>query len=301
MIPIAKVSNLQNLKDHLSNLHFRRISNVRVDGNRVLFHCLFNDDENPVKYEHGQLPPEVMENKKYYEGHVESYASHFTCMTTKRPLRDNDRIATPIFASSQNMYDFNHITLDFDQKCIGSRLIPYNGALIAGVVNFDNKGRPFYERWGQVSDQFFRCVTLLLYGDSHPAIETLREIYPDGRIEHVYHALMRGNTLTVSNNIQKERIAREHSNVEPMTPLEFRRRYVRTHNEYINRSPSHIHWYNLIVLLCVYGEGPCELNIPNNIRGPRLNSWIVDEEDKAKLYEYLGVEIVGEKPMIQRI
>lgn len=293
-IPVVEVANLEQFKAHLTNLHFRRISSVRVDGH-IINHVFFEDDETYTEYTPGQLPEEIRANKNYYEQHVENYATHFTCMTAKNALRDNDRISVPIFVSSQNMYEFNHLSCTFDQKVNGPRLVPYTGALIAGVVNFDNKGRPFFERWAQVSDQFLRCMTLVVYGEDHPAITSLCHEFTNGETESVARAMMRGNTLAVSNNVQKERLAREHSGVEPMTLEEVRKRYARTHNEWINRAASHIHWYNLIALLCVYKEAPCEYNVPNNIRGNKLNSWIFPEEDKNYLYEYLGVKVVGEK------
>jgi hypothetical protein len=295
-IPVVQVANLAQFKKYLSSIHFRRIASVRIDGH-VTSHVVYEDDETFVEYEPGCLPESLLTNKNYYEQHVENFATHFTCMTTKNALRDNDRVNGPIFASSTKMYEFNPLDFGFQQKSSGSRLVPYNGALIAGMINYDDKGRPFFERWAQVSDQFLRCVSIILYGEDHPSVTSLCHNFTNGEIESVHRAMMRGNTLAVSNNVQKEVLARKHCGFDPMTTDEIRKRYSRVHNEWINRSSTHIHWYNLVVSLCVFNEAPCNYNIPNNINGHKLNCWVVPQEDVDKLYTLLGVTIVGEKEL----
>jgi hypothetical protein len=79
-----------------------------------------------------------------------------------------------------------------------------------------------------------------------------------------------------------------------MTPEEEKNKYSRYHTEYITRTNTHIHWYNAVVLMCLYKELPCIHNIPNNLKGTQLHKWMVPDADLESLRTMLGAEIVGE-------
>jgi hypothetical protein len=68
-----------------------------------------------------------------------------------------------------------------------------------------------------------------------------------------------------------------------MTQAELNAKYTRTHCEEIVRKDTHVHWYNLLVMLAVYYELPTANYIPNKIKGNKLKKWVVPKADVERI------------------
>lgn len=280
----------------LSKLIFRRVKYVVCDAKTVIGHRWFNLDDDFTDYAAGQLPDDIIQKpKSYMEAHLENFSTFFK-VVTGASLRENDTIGTQLHALSRNCTTFDITTLTWSNKpdvtSINGKngyLVPYEKALICGVVNPNNPG--VYEKWFQCSEQFFRCITLILFGEDHPSIDNLlTNIRGTNELESRRRAVMRGNRLSVSCCVNKEKIARSHSGLEPLSRDDEIKMYSRSHGEECTKSMDFIHLYPVIVMMAVYHEYPSVLNIPNNIQGPQLKQWIIPTSVVDTICDTWGIE-----------
>lgn len=261
---------------------FRRANNPYIadDGNVIKGYIVYKSDDVFRFVEPGMLSDEERD-AKFFNSHVDTLASRFNGLTSQFSLRENDPYnKTPIFYHTNNRYEFNFANLVIsDVKTPAPYVVVRSNDLLCGTVKKDKEGRLFYDKWFVCSEQFFRLVTVCLFGEQHQSLINLCEETRNEadvlEMETVRRTLMRGNRLAIGSAIYKERQARIDSGLEPMTPEDEAKRYVRTRTEACTRLADHVHWYNLIAMLYVYGEYPDEHNVPNNIKGPRVKNWIL--------------------------
>lgn len=102
-------------------------------------------------------------------------------------------------------------------------------------------------------------------------IEEDEEIWASRSEERLRKQLFCGNALQ-TNSYLKWFLSCYEDNLKSL-PDEMTSRFWALRTEFASR--VFVHVYAALVLMCRYGEFPCEWNIPNNIEGPRMHSWDV--------------------------
>lgn len=301
MITPVTVSNASELRSILSQLVFARVkkNSLRYNANaikRVDVFDMVDYNETKTTYSIIDLPSELVARYQsplqkdlvWCSQHTETIATHFTCLASEFAASERRNI----FVRSANETEYDVFDFKFKSRKL-EHVVPYDDTLLCGTVVETPKGYEF-DKWFYCSEQFMRMALCVVHGELHPHLQSLRAETRNEKneleLETTRRALMRGNRLAVSSNIHKERIARECSGVQKMSAEEESKRYARSHAEPITHSPSNIHYYNAIVMMVVYGEKLDMFNIPNNVNGPQVNTWIIEDAVKNALMSKLGVQ-----------
>jgi hypothetical protein len=155
---------------------------------------------------------------------------------------------------------------------------PMQGDLLCiwlSTENIHGSQMPFIvaDHWFSVSEQYLRAFTAILY-QWHDTFDQLipRNTPQDKREEALRKKLFCGNTLMV-NGWLKHKQTLEQAKMTPMSKKESGDKF------YVQRwkEGQHVDELAALVLLARFGEIPTELNIPNNVSGPKRTQWDLPE------------------------
>jgi hypothetical protein len=290
-IPVVAAAKLSEFVESMKSLVVRHVFSVKCDPKFVKLHEVHYSPSEMVVCAPGQLPEDVeAKSEGWKKNHIENFASYFTGKTR---MNNNETI----FFSSECLFEFNPITFSFTQRMAGPKLVPYAGAVIVGTeLGKDKYGNTVFGKWAQCSEQFYRLHKVVTEGVDNPSTKSLCKEMKTGAIESVYRALNRGSQLAV-NSLAKVQLARKQLGLGELSHDEVVSKYVKHHSEVL--ALENTHWYNFVAATCVFNEGMCAHNIPQNLRrdDEQLSGWLVREDDAKEFYARLGVYVTGSKPV----
>ena len=273
----------KQIRNHIGDFVFRRVLRNYVWAPVFVLKISEDGTSHPFVMNHQSLKyPPGSKNDQF------EFCPKFVTMTETRIMRRNDEFSDEsIVVPSENFSNFDPVSLKLVRDLNENVPLPrpaQKGAssdLICGHVSRSKEGKPYYSSWFLCSEQFLRLWTLLMH-DTHSSF------YSYGKTDQAQRRkLISGNRLR-PNSYEAFRFANpdgDHSSMfniyrTELAPL------------------AYIHIYNAIATIARWGELPTRDNVPNNLRGPQIDTWHLPENFAHKFLLYWMPRIQLEKDII---
>ena len=255
-----------------SKLEFAQVCSVTTPpGEKITTKFLYpEDDEIVCQTFEGEVPDFTEEQEKR---NVERHADTFKVIA-KIGTGNTQRI---VYAHSNQQSHWDPVTFRFTGSSKGMTLLPRVGERIAGLpfVNKNRSGGQSMRFWFTCSEQFFRFVRAIKTNG-----ESLNKEFGFGLNEQ-RRRIFAGNTFNTFAYARWMAACEDHHLSSGFAPIEsmpdhLDRLFFCHRAEELSRENTHI--YSALVLILLYGELPCQGNVPfNRDLGPVCKTWELPE------------------------